>query len=80
MPPSKLVKSPEPGRKPRALRVCPSRGALDSLERQMLLNGRRFAQGLQLLDITCHMHRPHVLDAHESTTVSLNTSLGCVLN
>jgi hypothetical protein len=22
----------------------------------MLLNGRRFAQGLQLLDIACHMH------------------------
>ena len=76
MPPSKLLKSPELGRKPRALRVCPSRGALASLERQILLNGRRFAQGLQLLDITCH----HVLDAHESTTVSLNTSLGCVLN
>ena len=37
---------------------------------QMLLNGGRFAGGLQLLDIACHMHRPHVLDAHDAPALA----------
>jgi len=37
---------------------------------EMLLNGRRFAGGLQLFDIACHMHRPHVLDAHDAPALA----------
>ena len=37
---------------------------------RMLLNGGRFAGGLQLLDIACHMHGPHVLDACDAPALA----------